>query len=318
MLHRYPLAGVERLCQLFGLTRDAFYKAEKRVNKQCLQEALVLGEVRKIKEEQPRIGTEKVYEIIKPFLSEHGIKMGRDKLYDLLRTYHLLPKRKKKSPATTQSRHIYYKHPNLVKDLEVLMPNFVWTNDITYIRCGNGFNYLSLTTDAYSRKIIGWSLQPSLRAEGPIEALDMALKTVNKREKKYDASPTPLIHHSDRGIQYCCREYVGLLEKNQIQISMATESYENPIAERVNGILKDELLRPGYPNYELAKADIQKAIHIYNEKRPHRSLNMMKPNEAHNMAGPIPKRWKKNKYRDKTRYQKNTTAEKKKMMIIND
>lgn len=111
-----------------GLTRDAFYKVEKRTNKQCLQEALVLGEVCKIKEEQLRIGTEKVNEIIKPFLSEHGIKMGRDKLYALLRAYHLLPKRKRKGPGTTQSRYIYYKHPNLVRDLEVLRPNFVWTN----------------------------------------------------------------------------------------------------------------------------------------------------------------------------------------------
>lgn len=276
----------------------------------------MLGEVRKIKEEQPRLGTEKVYLLIKPFLAEHDIKMGRDKLYDLLRAYHLLPKRKKKRAGTTHSRHKFFKYPNLVKDLEILRPNFVLKNDITYIRCGNGFSYLSLTIDAYSRMITGWSLQTSLRAEGPIEALQMALKTINKREKKYGVSPTPLIHHSDRGIQYCCREYVSLLEKNQIQISMATESCENPIAERVNGILKDELLRPGYPNYELAKADIQKAIHIYNEKRPHRSLNMMKPVEAHTLNGPIPKKWKKNKYRDKAKSQKSTAGEKKKMSLI--
>lgn len=140
-----------------------------------------------------------------------------------------------------------------------------------------------------------------MRAEGPIEALQMALKTINKREEKDGIPPPPLIHHSDRGIQYCCREYVGLLEKNFIQISMATESYENPIAERVNGTLKDELLRPAYPNAEPAKADIQRAINIYNEKRPHRSLNMMMPTEAHNLTGYIPKKWKKNKYRCKTK-----------------
>ena len=271
--------------------------------------------MRQTKEEQPRLGTEKVYLLIKPFLSEHGIKMGRDKLYDLLRTYHLLPKWKRNVPSTTQSKHIYYKHPNLVKNLQVLRPNHVWTNDITYIRCGNGFNYLSLTTDAYSRKIVGWSLQPSLRAEGPIESLQMALKSTHKREKKDSIPPLPLIHHSDRGIQYCCREYVGLLEMNQIQISMATESYENPIAERINGTLKDELLRPGYPNHKLAKADIHKAIRIYNEKRPHRSVNMMTPQEAHELTGPIPKRWKKNMYRDKAKYQKSTTGEKKKITL---
>ncbi len=200
----FPLAGVEKSCRLFGLTWDAFYKVEKRANTQCLQEALVLREVRKIKEEQPKLGTEKVHQLIKAFLSEHDIKMGRDKLYDLLRRHHLLPKRKRKRPGTTQSRHKYFKYPNLVKDLEISRPNHAWKNDITYIRCGNGFNYLSLTTDAYSRKIIGWSLQPSLRAEGPIEALQMALKTIYKNgrhcgEKKYTNSPTQLIHHSDKG-----------------------------------------------------------------------------------------------------------------------
>ena len=255
--------------------------------------------------------------------------MGRDKLYNLLRTHHLLPKRKKRGPGTTHSKHRFYKHPNLVKDLEVLRPNFVWTNDITYIRCGNSFSYLSLTTDAYSKKIIGWSLQPSLRAEGPLGALRMALRTVDQREKNYTTSPTSLIHHSDgsprdRGIRYCCREYVALLEKHQVQISMATESYENPIAERVNGILKEELLRPGYPDHASAKVAIAKAIQIYNKKRPHRSLNMMMPEQAHQMDGPIPKRWKKNKYREQARErreakhksQKNTAGEKKNMSPI--
>ncbi len=129
----------------------------------------------------------------------------------------------------------------------------------------------------------------------------MALRTVNQREKKCNQSPTPLIHHSDRGVQYCCREYVTLLEKHQVQISMAAESYENPIAERVNGILKEELLRPGYPDHATAKVAIAKAIQIYNEERPHRSLNMMMPEQAHQMSGSIPKRWKKNKYREKAR-----------------
>ncbi len=298
----FPITGVGVLCDLFGLTRQAYYKAERRASKRVLQEALVLQEVRKIKQEQPQLGTEKVYLLIKPFLAEHDIKMGRDKLYNLLRAHHLLPKRKRRGPGTTQSKHLFYKHPNLVKDLEVLRPNFVWTSDITYIRCvGDHFSYLSLITDAYSKKIVGWSLQPSLRAEGPLEALRIALRSVDQREKRHTTSPTPLIHHSDRGIQYCCYQYVGLLEKHQVQISMARESYENPIAERVNGILKEELLRPGYPDHASAKMAIAKAIRIYNEKRPHRSLDMMMPVQAHQMSGPIPKRWKKNKYREQAR-----------------
>lgn len=326
----FPTISVGTLCHLFGLSRQAYYKAEKRASKRELQEALVLQKVRHIKEEQAQLGTEKVYLLIKPFLADHGIKMGRDKLYDLLRVHHLLPKRRKKGPSTTQSRHIYHKHADLVKGLEVLRPNLVWTSDITYIRCGGDrFSYLSLVTDAYSKKIVGWSLQPSLRAEGPVEALRMALQTINQRERNrvhggYSDSPTPLIHHSDRGIQYCCHEYVGLLEKHQVQISMARESYENPIAERVNGILKEELLRPGYPDHASAKVSISKAIQIYNEKRPHRSLNMLMPVEAHQMSGPIHKRWKRNKHREQARErrkaehrsQKSTASEKKKTEVI--
>ena len=143
-------------------------------------------------------------------------------------------------------------------------------------------------------------------------------------KERIPTSPTQLIHHSDRGVQYCCREYIALLEKHRVQISMARESYENPIAERVNGILKEELLRPGYPDHASAKMAIAKAIRIYNEKRPHRSLNMMMPEQAHQMNGPIPKRWKKNKYREQARKrrqtehqsQKNTAGEKKNMTTI--
>ena len=126
-------------------------------------------------------------------------------------------------------------------------------------------------------------------AEGPVEALKMALSSIPRRIRA--DSPTRLIHHSDRGIQYCCREYVSLLEKHQVEISMAKESYENPIAERINGILKDELLRPGYPSFELAQKAIKKAVRIYNTERPHRSINMMYPVDAENLTGPIPKVW---------------------------
>lgn len=205
--------SVEKTCRLFGVSRSAFYKAENRINERCLQEALILNEVRKIKKDQPKLGTEKVYLKISPFLDEHSIKMGRDKLYDLLRAYHLLPKRGRSAVRTTYSKHHFYKYPNLVKDMIVLRPNLVWCSDITYIRTGNRWSYLSLITDAYSHKLMGWSLQPSLRAEGPVEALKMALSSIPRRIRA-DA-PTRLIHHSDRGIQYCCREYVSLLEKHQ-------------------------------------------------------------------------------------------------------
>jgi transposase InsO family protein len=137
------------------VSRSAFYKAESRINERCLQEALVLNEVRQIKKDQPKLGTEKVYLKISPFLDEHEIKMGRDKLYDLLRAYHLLPKRGRSGVRTTYSKHHFYKYPNLVKDMEVLRANLVWCSDITYIRTGNGWSYLSLITDAYSHKLMG-------------------------------------------------------------------------------------------------------------------------------------------------------------------
>lgn len=260
------------------------------------------------------MGTEKIYLKIQSFLDEHSIKMGRDKLYDLLRAYHLLPKRGRSAVRTTNSKHHFYKYPNLVKDLVVLRPNLIWCSDITYIRTGNGWSYLSLITDAYSHKLMGWSLQPSLRAEGPIEALKMALSSIPRRIRA--DSPTRLIHHSDRGIQYCCREYINILKKNQVDISMAKESYENPIAERINGILKNELLRPGYPKFELAQKAIKKAVRIYNTERPHRSINMMYPVDAENLTGPIPRVWKKNSYREKQKSQKNTAGEKKKTEVI--
>jgi transposase InsO family protein len=313
VIREFPLHSVEKTCRLFGVSRSAFYKAENRINERCLQEALVLNEVRQIKKDQPKLGTEKVHLKIQPFLDEHEIKLGRDKLYDLLRAYHLLPKRGRSGVKTTYSKHHFYKYPNLVKDMEVLRPNLVWCSDITYIRTGNGWSYLSLVTDAYSHKIVGWSLQPSLRAEGPVQALKMAFSSIPRRIRA--DSPTRLIHHSDRGIQYCCREYVSLLEKHQVEISMAKESYENPIAERINGILKEELLRPGYPSFELAQKAIKKAVRIYNTERPHRSINMMYPVEAENLTGDIPKVWKKNGYREKNKSQKNAAGEKKKITV---
>jgi len=274
----------------------------------------MIEKVKKIRQDLPGTGTRRLHHMTVSYRKKHGIKRGRDKLYDLLRAYHLLPKRGRSGIRTTYSKHHFYKYPNLVKDMDVLRPNLVWCSDITYIRTGNGWSYLSLITDAYSHKIMGWSLQPSLRAEGPVEAIKMALSSISTRIRA--DSSTQLIHHSDRGIQYCCREYVSLLEKHQVDISMAKESYENPIAERINGILKDELLRPGYSRFELAQKAIKKAVRIYNTERPHRSINMLYPVDAENLTGPIPRIWKKNGYREKQKSQKNAASEKKKMTAI--
>ncbi|MFK8163295.1 MAG: IS3 family transposase, partial [Lewinella sp.] len=174
-------------------------------------------------------------------------------------------------------------------------PNELWSSDITYIRRFNDFSYLSLITDSYSHLIVGWYLSKNLSTEGPVKALDAAL--LNRRKNK--ATKLPLMHHSDRGIQYCSRAYVALLKKRKVTISMSRASYQNPVAERINGILKTELLQDGYPTHEEALAAIEAAILIYNEERPHRSIDMLTPAQAHKKSGPLKKRWRSSRSRKK-------------------
>jgi len=228
---------------VFGRSRSAFYKAEEKACYDNLKHALIIGRVREIRVNQPYIGTEKVYHMIKPFLKEHSIKMGRDKLDKLLKSYKLQSCRRKRRAGGTNSNHGYRKYPNLAKDKTPTRPNELLASDITYVRCLRNFSYLSLITDSYSHKITGWHLSENLSTDGPVKALEMAM--LNRRKNK--AAKLPIMHHSDRGIQYCSRSYVALLEKNKVTISMSRAAYQNPVAERINGILKDELLRDAYP-----------------------------------------------------------------------
>ena len=231
---------------MFGKTRSAFYKAEEKTSHDNLEHALIVGEVREIRKDQPYLGTEKIYHKIKPFLKDHSIKIGRDKLNKLLKTYHLQSNRRKRRAGGTNSNHSYRKYPNLAKDVKPVRPNELWSSDITYIHRFQDFSYLSLITDSYSHKIVGWYLSKNLSTDGPVKALEMAL--LNRRKDK--AAKLPLMHHSDRGIQYCSRAYISLLKKRNVTISMSRASYQNPVAERINGILKTELLQDGYPTYE--------------------------------------------------------------------
>lgn len=280
---------------MFGLTRSAFYKAEEKTCIDNLEHSLIIGRVREIREKQPYLGTEKIYHMIGPFLKEHGIKIGRDKLHKLLIEYNLQSNRRKRRAGSTNSNHSYRKYPNLAAKVEPVRPNQLWSSDITYIRRFQNFSYLSLITDSYSHKIVGWHLSENLSTEGPVKALQMAL--LERRKNK--SAGKPLMHHSDRGIQYCSRAYVGLLQKRKVTISMSRASYQNPVAERINGILKTELLQDGYPTHEEALAAIETAIEIYNNERPHRSVDMMTPAEAHKKSGPLKKRWRKNSRRKK-------------------
>jgi putative transposase len=281
---------------VFEKSRSAFYKAEDKTSYDNLKHALIIGRVREIRVDQPYIGTEKIYHKIKPFQEEHGIKIGRDKLDKVLKMHGLQSNHRKRRAGRTHSNHGYRKYPNLAKDETPDRPNELWATDITYIRRVNAFSYLSLITDSYSHLIVGWCLSENLSTDGPVKALEMALASGRKDR----AAKLPLMHHSDRGIQYCSRAYVGLLEKRNVTISMSRASYQNPVAERINGILKSELLRDAYPAHDEALAAIEHAIYIYNNERPHRSVDMMTPAEAHKKTGPIKKRWRTNSRRRKS------------------
>lgn len=223
-----------------------------------------------------------------PILQEKNLSVGRDKLFHFLREdYLLLPKRKKYF-KTTNSKHWMRKYPNLIKELPIDKPEQVWVADITYLQANNKHYYLHLITDAYSKKIMGYNLTDNLAASSTTMALKKAL---SKRIYNHH-----LIHHSDRGLQYCSAEYTMLLKRNNILISMteAYDPYENAIAERINGILKDEFcLDTNFKNYELLETSVYQAIALYNQIRPHLSINLLTPNKAHKQSVVKLKSWKK-------------------------
>ena len=279
--------SIRELCLLLGYSRQAYYQYQRQSEKEALKYDLLIQEVLEIRKLQKRIGTRKLFHMTTDFRKLHGIVIGRDAFFDLLSVHGLLiRKRRRKKPLTTYSNHWLRKHPNLIVGLIPLVPNRLWASDITYIDLDGGHAYLSLITDAYSRKIVGFYLSAELTAEGSIEALKMAFKNNPERIK--------LIHHSDRGVQYCSSKYVALLNKNTVGISMTQSGNprENPMAERVNGILKEELLEASYSSYRQAKEAVTKAVSIYNHNRPHGSIDMLTPAEAHQGEGELKKRWK--------------------------
>jgi len=287
MKEQMNFVGIKKLCGLFGKTRQAWYEETWDDSETITQNAIVLDLVAVFRRHMPRIGTRKLFHLIQQPLADHGIKMGRDKLFSLLSSYGLLLKKRKRYTKTTYSRHWMRKYPNLITFVKVTEANQVWVSDITYVRVGTRFSYLSIITDAYSRKIIGYCLSKTLSAEGCLEALQMALRSRDTGGK--------LIHHSDRGHQYCCKEYVGLLQQNGISISMTEngDPYENAIAERVNGILKTEFsMDMTYKSHFQAFKAIEQIISVYNELRPHASCDYLTPSKAHVQTGELPKRWK--------------------------
>jgi putative transposase len=253
-----------------------------------LNETIVLDMIRMIRKSRPKTGARKLYTEINQKLSRYGINVGRDNLFELLRANNMLIRKRKRKAVTTHSKHWFRKYPNLIRGFNPIGANQLWVSDITYLETEVGFVYLFLITDAYSRKILGWHLSENLQAENAIFALEMAL--LNS-----PLSNNELIHHSDRGIQYCSKHYTELLEKHQVSISMTEngDPLENAIAERVNGILKEEWINDlCLPNCLIAKEYIEKIIYMYNNDRLHSSIDMLTPNEAHKKKGELKKHWK--------------------------
>ena len=265
-------------CRLLGIHRQSLYQQKYRDQAKANTQQPIRVMVESVRRRMPRIGTRKLYHLLGEQFSEAGIKIGRDRLFDYLRDQDLLIKPTKRYIQTTMSKHWLRKHPNLLQGLRPTRPEQVFVSDITYIKSTEKTHFLSLVTDAFSRKIMGYELSDDMEAETVGRALQMAIK--QRRNN------LPLIHHSDRGVQYCSQYYQRLLAKSMICPSMTDgyDCYQNALAERINGILKQEFLIGRCAN----KTDLQKlvdeSIFIYNNERPHLSLKMQTPAQVHKKA----------------------------------
>ena len=267
------------MCAYFGYSRASYYKSLKEKESVCFSESVILEMIMRERCLQPRLGGKKLYHMLGSDIHAIAPRFGRDKFFALLRKHGLLVERKRLYRKTTNSYHHFHKYGNLIRNLSLDRPNRVWAADITYLRTDKGFVYLSLLTDMYSRKIVGWELSPSLSIEGSLATLKKALRENPIREG--------WIHHSDRGVQYCSHEYVKLLKKSTIGINMTEDNhcYENALAERVNGILKDEyLLDANFRDFAHAKKACKEAVELYNTRRPHLSLMYKTPWQVHHAA----------------------------------
>jgi len=267
--------SISKVCRLIGISRQKYYRQCWSITRSREIATKIVEIVNDLRMEMPRLGGRKIYHLLGSEMN--NLHVGRDKMFAILRANHLLITPHKSYHVTTNSHHRFRKHKNTVSNLEITRPEQVWVSDITYLGRRNNHMYLSLITDAYSKKIMGYDLSNSLDTKGSINALKMAYrKRIYPKEK--------LIHHSDRGIQYCSNIYQRRLKKYQITTSM-TESYDpyaNAIAERINGILKQEfLLEDIHLDFKSMKSVIKDAIHIYNTRRPHYSCAYMTPEMMH-------------------------------------
>ena len=276
--------SVADACELLGVTKQAWYSYHQRSFSEAVDEDRTLECIRDIRLDMPRIGGRKLKEVLH---RDYNIDIGRDSLFSLLRREDLLVKQRTHRTRTTFSDHGLQIYPDLRKEFEPTGINQLWVSDITYIWLGNVFYYLFLVTDVYSKKIVGWAISDNMRHENAVEALRMALKQCRKGDRP--------IHHSDKGLQYCAKAYVEILKRKKMPISM-TEGYDprnNGVAERVNGILKEEFLKYLEVNVDNIKDVLTKVIDTYHTRRPHLSLGMLTPEQVHRGAVPGAKLWKK-------------------------
>lgn len=297
MKDKYQQRRLVLFCRLFGVTPQAFYQHSWRKETMGIEEDLIVKQIQLIRQKHPVLGGRKLFELLHPFMLEHGIKMGRDALFDLLAYHHLLIKRRKRTIATTQSYHRFRKYPNSIRNILLTQINQLWVSDLTYYKIKQKPVYISFIMDAYSKKIVGYQLAQTMEAIHTQNALKMALKN----------NPLPpqhqLIHHSDRGTQYCCDEYIKILTKKNIQISMTEngDPLENAIAERLNGIIKEEYLQHyKFKNINELHCKLDQAVNYYNLERPHLSCSMKTPEHVHKYNIETTKKWK-NYYKPKTK-----------------
>jgi putative transposase len=288
MKELYPSKSMEILSGLFGLTRQGYYKQNQEQATQTLREDVVLELIEEVRKKLHRCGGRVLLDKIKGGLKAHQIQMGRDAFFDLLARNGLLVKTRKRKVYTTNSNHWFRKYPNLlINPFTPTKSGQLWVSDITYLRLEERFIYLALITDAYSRKIVGYCLSENLQADLCVRALEMALAS--------NEISSRLIHHSDRGLQYCSDKYVKILNRNGISISMTQSGspYDNAMAERVNGIIKNEVMPPVLlQSFKDALKKVDEAIETYNNYKPHSSCDMLTPTEAHKREGYLKKCWK--------------------------
>ncbi len=269
------MTSLKHACKLLGITRQAIYQREARGHRRAIELAPVKAMVLDIRRFMPRVGGKKLYFLLKPKFIEKGIKLGRDNFFSYLKNEGLLVKPKRCYTKTTHSKHWMKKHPNLLKEFKPTAPEEVFVSDITYVQSEQGVHYLSLVTDAFSRKIMGYELSDEMKATDVVKALKM---TVSNRQYQSRA-----VHHSDRGLQYCSEVYQSALKESDIRASMTDgyDCYQNALAERINGILKQEFLLYPCSNIDELKRLVEESVFIYNEMRPHLSLAMKTPNQVH-------------------------------------